>query len=54
MSFKINFTMRCPSRKADSHSVVPEIPELSCNPKVNCRVHKSLPLNIILSQLHPD
>jgi hypothetical protein len=54
MSFIINSTMRYLSRKADSLSAVPEIPDLSCNPKVNCRVHKSLSLDIIPRQLHPD
>jgi len=41
------------SYEADSHSAIQEIPNLLWNPKVHYRVYNSLPLVIILIQMHP-
>jgi hypothetical protein len=42
-----------PPGEAKSHSASQKIPRLLRNPKVYYRVHNSLPLDPILSQLNP-
>jgi hypothetical protein len=41
------------SREANSHSAYQEFTRLLWNPQVHYRVHDSLPLAAILSQMHP-
>jgi hypothetical protein len=48
-----NFTEQSPSWEAKSHSSSPEVLLLFWNPKVHCYVHKTHPVNPILSQMNP-
>jgi len=45
---------RSSSSKVKSHSASQEIPHLLWKPKVRYRVHNSLPLAPLLSQIHPQ
>jgi hypothetical protein len=48
-----NSTEHSPPRKANSHSSDKEIPRVFWQQNVHCRVHNSLPLVPILSQMRP-
>jgi hypothetical protein len=49
-----NSMEQSPSWGADSHSDSQEIPRLLWNTKFHCSVHKSPPLDQILSQMNAD
>jgi len=48
-----NSTEHSPSSEADSHSASQENSRLLWNPKVHHRVHSSLQLDPLLSQMNP-
>jgi hypothetical protein len=48
-----NFMEQTSSWEANSCSSSPEIPRLWWNVKVHCRLHQSLPLNLMPSQMNP-